>query len=345
MSESLPGIDPLRLTDWLAAQLPDFPPPYAWQLVGAGGSNLTYIVTAGNRRTFVLRRPPVRARLASAHDMQRETRLLRALAGSAVPVPEVLASCEDSELIGAGFYCMQHVEGRILRDQASCRELDAPWCARATRSLVEVQVALHQLDVDALGLGDLARRDAYLERQLKRWHGQVEAGRTRDLPLLDRLHAELLSSVPEQLAPPGLVHGDYRFDNVVLDAAGQVIAVLDWELCTIGDPVADFVWSLAYWAQPGEVLSWLQSPPTRHPAFPDREQVLALYRERSGYPLQNLQWYQVFSWWKQACIVEGVYSRLQQGARGGMAVESLEQIAARVEAYLETADALWRQLA
>lgn len=142
---------------------------------------------------------------------------------------------------------------------------------------------------------------------------------------------------------PGLVHGDYRFDNVVLNDAGQVIAVLDWELCTIGDPLADFVWSLGYWAEPGEPLSWLQDPPTRHPAFPSRERVLALYSELSGTSLEHFAWYRVFSWWKQACIVEGVYNRLQQGARGGMAVESLEQIATRVETYLETADALWRQ--
>ena len=149
--------------------------------------------------------------------------------------------------------------------------------------------------------------------------------------------------MPAQAVPPGLVHGDYRFDNVVLNDAGQVIAVLDWELCTIGDPLADFVWSLGYWAEPGEPLSWLQDPPTRHPAFPSRERVLALYSELSGTSLEHFAWYRVFSWWKQACIVEGVYNRLQQGARGGMAVESLEQIATRVETYLETADALWRQ--
>lgn len=345
MSTELPGIEPKVLSEWLSVQLPGFPPPYDFQLVGAGGSNLTYIVTAGNGEIFVLRRPPVRARLASAHDMQRETQLLRALAGSAIPVPEILASCDEPGVIGAGFYCMAHVSGRILRDRASCGGLDAQWCETATCSLVEVQVALHQLDVDVLGLGDFARRDAYLERQLKRWRGQVEAGKTRDLPQLACLHEALVASIPEQRVPSGLVHGDYRFDNVVLNTGGQVTAVLDWELCTIGDPLADFVWSLGYWAQPGESLTWLQDPPTLHPAFPSRQGVLALYSELSGVSLDYLDWYHVFSWWKQACIVEGVYNRLQQGARGGMAVESLEQIAARVEAYLNTAQALWRRMA
>lgn len=343
MTGDLPGIDPAPLADWLAARLPGLPPPYGYQLVGAGGSNLTYIVTAGNGESFVLRRPPVRGRLASAHDMQRETRLLRALAGSPVPVPEVLASCEDPGLIGAGFYCMSHIHGHILRDRASCEGLDAAWCERASQSLVEVQAALHGLDVDVLGLGDLARRDAYLERQLKRWRGQVEAGRTRELPLLDSLHAALSASVPEQRVPSGLVHGDYRFDNVVLDDSGRVVAVLDWELCTIGDPVADFAWSLGYWAEPGESLTWLQDPPTLYPGFPSREWVLALYQEVSGYPLADLRWYRVFGWWKQACIVEGVYNRLQQGASGGMAVESLEQIARRVEDYLAAAQQLWEE--
>lgn len=341
MTGELPGIDPAPLGDWLAARLPGLPPPYDYQLVAAGGSNLTYIVTAGNGESFVLRRPPVRGRLASAHDMQRETRLLRALAGSAVPVPEVLASCEDPGLLGAGFYCMSYIRGHILRDRASCKGLDAAWCERASQSLVAVQAALHGLDVDALGLGDLARRDAYLERQLKRWRGQVEAGKTRELPLLDSLHAALSASVPEQRAPSGLVHGDYRFDNVVLDDSGTVVAVLDWELCTIGDPVADFVWSLGYWAEPGEPLTWLQDPPTLHPGFPSRDWVLSRYRQLSGYPLEDLRWYRVFGWWKQACIVEGVYNRLQQGAGGGMAVESLEQIARRVEDYLEAARQLW----
>jgi aminoglycoside phosphotransferase (APT) family kinase protein len=198
---------------------------------------------------------------------------------------------------------------------------------------------MHALDVDAIGLGDLARhRSGYLERQLARWHRQVESARVREVPLLDELHDRLARTVPVESGAPSLVHGDYRFDNTVLDADHRVCAVLDWELCTIGDAVADFVWSLLYWTDPGDPISFLDSSPTLAPVFCRRAEVAERYATRSGRSLDALPWLTVFSYWKMACIVEGVYVRRLRGARAG-ASESPDtaRIAARTDSLLEHA--------
>jgi aminoglycoside phosphotransferase (APT) family kinase protein len=195
-----------------------------------------------------------------------------------------------------------------------------------------------------IGLADLARHGGYLQRQLARWKKQVASAAARELPLFDDLHARLAETIPLASQPPGLAHGDYRFDNCILDRDFRVAAVLDWELCTIGDPLADFAWSLNYWAEPGEELAWLLSPPTRHPAFPRRREVADLYSQLAGVTLDNMDWYQAFSWWKQAAIVEGVYARLLQGASGGMKVHSPEAVGQRVLDYLVRSDEVFRRI-
>jgi aminoglycoside phosphotransferase (APT) family kinase protein len=339
------GIDVGAVEAWLEAQLTDFPPPYNFTLIAAGGSNLTYQVSAGNGEVFVLRRPPVSARIATAHDMQREYRIMNALRESAVPVPRMLAQCSDVAITGAEFYCMEWVRGVALREQADCVSMSAADCERASESLVDAQVAFHQIDLAAVGLADLAQHKGYVQRQLKRWKKQVETASTRELPLFHDLHARLSEAVPESRQAPGLAHGDYRFDNCILDSDYRVRAVLDWELCTIGDPLADFVWSLNYWAEPGEELTWLLSPPTCHPNFPSRATIVEYYAERSGIePGEDMDWYTAFSWWKQAAIVEGVYARLQQGASGGMKVQSLDAVGTRVLDYLNRANEVAAQL-
>ena len=343
-SSPVKGIELPAVTDWLEAQLPDFPPPYQFELVAAGGSNLTCRVTAGKGDHFALRRPPERARIATAHDMQREYRIMHALRDSAVPVPRMLAYCENTDITGAEFYCMEWVTGLALRDQDSCAGMSGADCQRATESLLDAQVAFHQIDLQAVGLSDIAQHEGYLQRQLRRWKKQVETARTRDLPLFDELHEQLSGSLPETILAPGLAHGDYRFDNCILGADYRVCAVLDWELCTIGDPLADFIWSLNYWANPGEELTWLLSPPTWHGAFPRRETVAELYSERSGVSLDHMAWYTAFSWWKQAAIVEGVYARLQQGASGGMQVQSLAAVGQRVVDYLAYSEEVFRSI-
>jgi len=236
---------------------------------------------------------------------------------------------------------MEFVEGEILRDEAGAATMSAEDCQRATESLVDTQIAFHRLDVDAVGLGDLAgSRTGYVERQLRRWRKQAEASKTRELPLLIELHERFSRSVPTEQGRPALAHGDYRFDNTVLTADSKIAAVLDWELCTIGDPVADFCWSQLYWADPGDPITALTSPPTLCERFPRRDEVNLLYAERSGFDLSEQDWYMAFSWWKQACIVEGVVARVRAGASGGMKTGPVEEIEARVDTYLELAHQL-----
>jgi aminoglycoside phosphotransferase (APT) family kinase protein len=333
----LPGIEADRVTAWIVERAEGVVPPLHFELVGAGGSNLTYDVRDQARGRWALRRPPVRNVLPTAHDMEREHRIVSALAANTdVPVPAPLGFCDDGEVTGAPFWVAAFVDGLILRDEETARTLDDDTARAATESLVEVQVAFHGVDVDGIGLGDLGRRDGYVERQLRRWHTQYERSQSRSLPLVDELHERLARSVPVEQGRAGLAHGDYRFDNTVLGADGRIIAVLDWELCTIGDPVADFCWSLMYWADPGDPYSFLQSPPTVAPSFPSRAVVAELYAERSGRDLSSLDWFLAFGWWKMACIVEGVYARKRAGARGHAADESeLAPVAARVETMLE----------
>ena len=233
-------------------------------LVAAGGSNLTFRVEDDAGHAWALRRPPVAAVLATAHDMDREWRILDALTRDAtVPVPNAIARCDDAEVTGAPFYVMAFVEGVILRTEADADSLTTDEATTATDSLVDVQIAMHALDPDAIGLGTLTRhRTGYVARQLHRWHTQVERGRVRDLPLLDELHDRLVATIPPDSGPASLAHGDYRFDNTVVGPDHHIAAVLDWELCTIGDAVADFAWSLLYWTDPGDPCPFLESAPT-----------------------------------------------------------------------------------
>jgi len=321
--------------EWLADSLPQYSAPFSFHLIQAGGSNLTYIVSDVNGKRFVVRRPPLRARLATAHDMLREFKIMTSLSDSNVPVPAMLAYCEDRSVCDVDFYCMEMVDGHVYRDGQSSKVLSTAQCLRATESLVDAQIAFHTIDLETVGLAELAQHDAYLERQLRRWKKQVDTAAARSVPALDELHQALVSSVPAAVNKPGLAHGDYRFDNTILNSDYNIAAVLDWELCTIGDPVADFIWSLNYWAEPGETLYWLIDPPTLNSNFPSRQHVIDLYQTRSGIDVeQDYFWYQAFSWWKQACIVEGVYARLLKGAQGGMKIAPPEQVAERVDEYL-----------
>jgi len=337
---SLPGIDEAAVTAWLRDHLDGLDGPVHFTLIAAGGSNLTFRVEDDAGHAWALRRPPVAAVLATAHDMDREWRILTGLAGTAVPVPAPVARCRDVEVTGAPFYVMSFADGTILRTEADGARLDTTAAETAADSLVDVQVVLHALDPEAVGLGDLTKRHTgYVERQLRRWKTQVDRAKVRELPLLDDLHDRLARTVPAEAGPPSLVHGDYRFDNVVLgddpDTKDmRVAAVLDWELCTIGDAVADACWSLLYWIDPGDPLPFLDSAPTLAPAFPRRADAAARYAARSGRDLDALGWFTVFGYWKMACIVEGVYARRLKGARGGAAQHDPSSIADRVDAFL-----------
>lgn len=338
------GLDVEAVAAWLAAALPAAQGPFTFDLIAAGGSNLTYRVTDAAGAQWALRRPPGEVGLPTAHDMSREWTIMSALAPTSIPVPAMVAYCDDVTITGASFYVMSFEEGLILRDQAAAQHLTAASANAATQSLIDVQVHLHTVDLEAVGLAELGKHADYTGRQLKRWRGQVERAGVRQLPLMVELHERLVASKPPERARPALAHGDYRFDNTVLGPDHTVRAVLDWELCTTGDPIADFVWSLQYWADPGDQLTWLTNPPTLHNAFCRRDEVRERYGAASGFDLDDIGWYTVFSWWKHACIVEGAYARRLAGQQGGLTGSDPGAIAQRVDNFLEHAHQLARDI-
>ncbi|MFP5308340.1 MAG: phosphotransferase family protein [Actinomycetes bacterium] len=308
------GIDVEAVTDWLTDRT-EVAPPLAFDVIAGGRSNLTYRVRDAEGRRFVLRRPPLHSVLESAHDVAREHRIMAALAGSDVPVPEQVGVETDPAVTGAPFYVMRHVDGLVVRTpEDAARDLDPAARVRAGQDLVDTLVRLHAVDPDEVGLGDLARRDGYIERQLKRWKGQLEKGSTRELPLLHEVHARLAADVPAQ-GPASIVHGDYRLDNLMVSPRGDVLAVLDWELCTLGDPLADVGLLQVYWTEPGEdELNPLGASPTSVDGFPTRAELTERYAQASGRDLSQLDFYVAFGFWKLAIILEGVYQRFTAGA-------------------------------
>jgi aminoglycoside phosphotransferase (APT) family kinase protein len=312
-----PGIDLAGVTRWFEARVAGARPPLRVAQIAGGRSNLTYRVDDSAGSSWVLRRPPLHGVLPSAHDMGREHRVISALAGTPVPVPATFGLCQDPAVTGAPFYVMEHVEGIVPRDEATVAAgLDEPARGAAAASLVDALVALHRVDPERVGLGDLGRHHGYLERQLARWQRQLEQSRTRPLPALDEAHRRLAANLPAQVGPARIVHGDFRLDNVVLSPAGQVLAVLDWELCTLGDPLADVGLLQVYWAEPGDQTLPLGSAPTVMPGFPGRAAVAEAYATRSGRDLSQLDVYVAFASWKLAVILEGVVARHATGAYG-----------------------------
>jgi aminoglycoside phosphotransferase (APT) family kinase protein len=310
------GIEADQVSAWFAAKVPAARPPLAFELIPGGHSNLTFLVRDAAGAAWVLRRPPLSGVLPSAHDMGREHRIIAALRGTPVPVPAAIGLCQDPSVTGAPFYVMDYVDGVVPRDQATVeRTLGLPQRAAATASLVEVLADLHRVDPDAVGLGQLGRREAYVERQLRRWGRQWEQSKTRELPAIEEAGRRLAARVPPQQGS-ALVHGDYRLDNLIVSPAGRVLAVIDWELCTLGDPLADVGLLLVYWSEPGDELQPLESAPTAVPGFPSRAEVAAAYAAASDLDLGDLDFYVALGYWKLAVILEGVYARALGGAYG-----------------------------
>jgi aminoglycoside phosphotransferase (APT) family kinase protein len=337
------GIDRAGVEGWFEGNIEGAELPLSFRKISGGHSNLTYEVcdSAGNR--WALRRPPLGKRLGSAHDMGREHKVVSALAETDVPVAPIAGFCVDESVNEAPFYVMDFVEGPILRSQEEAAEhFDEGERRSIGERVADTLVAIHSVDVDAVGLGDLGKREDYVARQLHRWHGQWEKSKTRELPVVDEVHDRLVARIPEQ-GPATIVHGDYRLDNMILTASGEVAAVVDWELCTLGAPLADVGMLFVYWAQPGDQLTALMQPPTLAPGFPNREQLMQRYAEHSGRDLGQLDYYVALASWKLAIILEGVYSRYAAGGYGktdeafqefAKSVEKLADAAAEAEARL-----------
>jgi aminoglycoside phosphotransferase (APT) family kinase protein len=255
--------------------------------------------------------------------MGREHRIIHALQHSGVPVAPALGYCDDDTVNDAPFYVMGFVDGHVIRDRASAEAILSPAARRhAGESIVDTMAAIHAVDLDAVGLADLSKHEGYIARQLKRWYGQWNAQKTRDLTAVDTVHDELLRRIPEQ-GPATIVHGDYRLDNCMLGDDGSIVAVLDWEICTLGDPLADLGLLYVYWSDPDEGAVLPQASPTALEGFPRKDELVARYAEVSGRDVSSLGFYVAFGYWKLTCIIAGVYARYAGGAMGDVPAEQV----------------------
>lgn len=317
-TDAPPGISAATLEAWYLAHVPGTVAPLGYELIAGGRSNLTFVVTDAVGRRTVLRRPPLGHLLPSAHDMAREHRIIAALGGAGVPVPPALGFCDDPAVNERPFYVMDFVAGSVLRDAQAGLAFDPALRPVASRSLAEALADLHAVDIDAAGLGDLGRREDYVARQLRRWHGQFHAATLRGddvKALIDEVHGALVAAAPPQRGAT-IVHGDYRLDNTMLGADGRVAAILDWELCTLGDPLADVGILLTYWPEAADAFTPLGSSATQVEGFAGRDELVAVYARRSGRDVSDLPFYRAFASWRLACILDGVSSRYQAGAMG-----------------------------
>jgi aminoglycoside phosphotransferase (APT) family kinase protein len=331
------AIDRPSLEAWFAGSVPGAEPPLTFERISGGRSNLTYGVNDAGGHRWALRRPPLGKRLASAHDMAREHRIIAALQSTDVPVPPVAGLCEDDSVNGAPFYVMEFVDGPVLRSKA---EAEAGFDDAERRAIgervVDTLVAIHAIDPDQVGLGQLGRKQDYVARQLRRWHEQWEKSKTSELPMVDDVHRRLSERIPEQ-GPATIVHGDYRLDNMILSPDGEVAAVVDWELCTLGDPLADVGLLLVYWSEAGDEFTPLFEAPTTASGFPTRREVRERYSSASGRDLSGIDFYVALAYWKLAIVLQGVYARYAAG-QYGEAAEGYEEFAKIVKRLVEAAD-------
>ena len=321
-AEDPPGLPLAALEAHLRATLPDLlGGPLSAQLVAGGRSNLTYLLSDGRNR-WVLRRPPLGHVLETAHDMAREHRLLAALSPTDVPVPRPLLLA-DPDVIGAPFYLMTFADGEVLRDRPQLERLDDTAATALANELVDVLARLHRLDPEQVGLGDLGRPVGYLERQLRRWGSQLDSSHSRDLPELTRLGERLAARIPDSQSA-AIVHGDYRLDNVVVDPVrGHIVAVLDWEMATLGDPLTDLASTLVWWDGMRGLDSPVAAVPADVPGYPGGDHLLAAYARQSDLDLEPLPWYLGFAFFKIAAIFEGIHFRSQRGLTVGEGFERL----------------------
>ena len=341
--EAPDGIDPAGIGRWFEENVDAHSPPLAFERIAGGRSNLTYVVSDSAGRRWALRRPPLGERLGSAHDMGREYKVIAALQETEVPVPPVVGLCSDESVNGAPFYVMGFVEGPILRLKGDATLFpDESERGAIGLRVADTLAAIHAVDPDEVGLGDLGRKQDYVARQLHRWDGQWQKSKTRELPLVDDVHRRLAARIPEQ-GPATIVHGDYRLDNMILSPAGEIAAVVDWELCTLGDPLADVGLLMVYWSEAGDDLIPLIEPATMAPGFPTRAEIRERYAQRSGRDLSELNFYVALGCWKLAVILEGVYARYAAG-QYGKTDEAFAEFARTVERLAEGADEAERRI-
>lgn len=334
------GVDLDRLRPWFATHVDDADDgPLVAELIAGGRSNLTYAITQG-ARTWVLRRPPLGHVVATAHDMGREYRVISGLADSSVPVPRAFAFCDDTSVNDAPFYVMERVDGQILRTPEEMATLAPDDPRRISHDLIDVLARLHAVDYEAVGLGDFGRPEGFLARNVARWGKQWQANKTRELATLDEVARRLEVALPES-GPPSIIHGDYRLDNTMLanDDPGRVVAVLDWEMSTLGDPLTDLALFLVYWGNAAGPAIASGAGIASVPGFLSRDEIVQRYAEQSGRSVEHLDFYLVFAMYKLAVILEGINARFLMGKTLGEGFGAMgEMVAQLVDSALEVAN-------
>ena len=331
ITDHLPGYDTQSVEAWIQRSPVWLSPPLTWTRLEGGHSNLTYKLEDGEGKSAVIRRPPLGELLPKAHDMSREWALISALGPTAVPVPAALAFCDDVGVTGAHFYVMGFVEGHTLYG-ANDTERWMPEASRLNfaRTFINVLAELHALDPDAVGLGDLGKKENYVGRQLKTWYRSWNAsieGAEFDDPRAHTLQEYFLANMPEQ-GPAKVVHGDYSVHNILTTSEGAIAAVLDWEISTLGDPLADLAYALNQWPDESDSVPPRPEMATSAPGFPGRREMARWYAERTGRDLSMLDYYAGFNRWKTAAITHGVYARYMAGQKStkGVDLEGLRKI-------------------
>lgn len=330
-------LDTAAVTSWLVNNVEGVVPPLGFDRIPGGNSNITVRVTDAAGRRYVLRRPPISDVLSTAHDMGREHRIITGLAGSRVPVPSALAICEDPEVTGATFYVMDFIDGAVLSSSEDVElHLTPEGRVRVADDLVDVLLELHATSPTDVGLEGLGRPDGYIERQLRRWSRQLEQLDSPRRRRLEQVRDELEARRPPQ-GPPAIVHGDYRLGNCLVDAEGTIVSVLDWELCTIGEPLADLGYLLLDWDSAGAADPVNPGSPTLAEGFPDRSRALERYAAGTQRSVEHIDVFVAFSAWRRACILEGVYRRYLAGAVGAVP-DDVETFVPRIGRFLRAAE-------
>lgn len=322
-------VDPDGLSRFFKEHLPEFSGPFDIQRIGEGQSCLTFLIE-GYGWEVVLRRPPRGDLPPTAFDVTREYRVMRALqdARAPVPVPPLIVLCEDREVIGAPFYLMKKVDGVVVRSSLPPNLSSPDDRRRMGDQLVDTLIALHQVDYRAIGLEGFGKPVGYLARQLERMNQLWGLARTREIPEIDEVGKWLQENLPEQ-SGESIVHGDYKLDNVILapDSPARIVAVVDWEISTIGDPLADLGWLLYFWRDSGDSeLGLAASSVTHMDGFPKRGELLSRYTEGRGIRADNILWYVALAGWKIAIIMEGSYKRFLSGITDHPMFSVLDQV-------------------
>lgn len=318
---SPPGIDLERLGRWWAENVTDLDDTFDVQVLTGGRSNLTYIVTTGGQR-WVLRRPPLGHVLATAHDMSREFRMISALRDTPVPVPDPVAQCDDSDVIGAPFYVMSHVPGTAYTRASQLDALPAGGTRAVVMGLVDALATLHTVDSESVGLADFGRPHGYLERQVRRWKQQLDSSHSRDLPAALELHRLLQARVPAE-SSTGIVHGDYSLGNVLVTENNEPSAILDWEMATLGDPLSDVAMMAIYHRLGLREGEGIVSDVSRAKDFPTEDEIIARYAGRIGRDLADFPFHLGLAAFKLATITEGLHYRYLQGQTVGPGFDTI----------------------